>query len=78
MPQRTAVEARMGAGARLTIDWGALAANYRLLCDQVAPAKVAGVVKADGYGLGADRWRRCCWRRVASISSWRCCARPRR
>jgi len=45
----------MCAGARLTIDWGALAANYRLLCDAVAPAKVAGVVKADGYGLGADR-----------------------
>jgi len=45
----------MGAGARLTIDWDALAANYRLLREAVAPAKVAGVVKADGYGLGADR-----------------------
>lgn len=45
----------MGAGARLTIDWGALAANYRLLRDTVAPAQVAGVVKADGYGLGSAR-----------------------
>lgn len=45
----------MGAGARLTIDWGALAANYRLLCDTVAPAQVAGVVKSDGYGLGSAR-----------------------
>lgn len=43
----------MTSGATLTIDWGALAANYRLLCDQVAPARVAGVVKADGYGLGS-------------------------
>ncbi|WP_201786027.1 alanine racemase [Novosphingobium barchaimii] len=41
------------AGAVLTIDFEALAANYRLLCRQVAPARVAGVVKADGYGLGA-------------------------
>jgi alanine racemase len=40
-------------GARLTIDFDALAANYRLLRRQVAPAQVAGVVKADGYGLGA-------------------------
>ena len=45
----------MGAGAKLTIDWGALAANYRLLRDAVAPAQVAGVVKADGYGLGSGR-----------------------
>lgn len=43
----------MTAGAILTIDFEALAANYRLLCRQVAPAQVAGVVKADGYGLGA-------------------------
>jgi alanine racemase len=43
------------AGARLTIDLDALAANYRLLCRQVAPAHVASVVKADGYGLGAAR-----------------------
>jgi alanine racemase len=34
---------------------GRAGGQYRLLCDQVAPAKVAGVVKADGYGLGADK-----------------------
>lgn len=44
----------MTAGACLTIDFEALAANYRLLARQVAPAQVAGVVKADGYGLGAS------------------------
>ncbi|MEE4451314.1 alanine racemase [Novosphingobium resinovorum] len=43
----------MIAGARLTIDLEALASNYRLIRAQVAPAAVAGVVKADGYGLGA-------------------------
>ena len=37
----------------LTIDLDALAANYRAIRDQVAPAHVAGVVKADGYGLGS-------------------------
>lgn len=37
----------------MTIDLGALAANYRLIRDRVAPAQAAGVVKADGYGLGA-------------------------
>lgn len=43
----------MIAGASLTIDLEALAANYRAIREQVAPASVAGVVKADGYGLGA-------------------------
>lgn len=43
----------MTAGACLTIDLAALAANYRLIGEQVAPAAVGGVVKADGYGLGA-------------------------
>lgn len=45
----------MSAGPCLTIDLAALAANYRLLVRQVAPAAVAGVVKADGYGLGAGK-----------------------
>lgn len=44
----------MANSARLTIDLDALAANYRLVSHQVAPAEVAGVVKADGYGLGAE------------------------
>ena len=43
----------MLGGARLTIDLEALAANYRLIRNAVSPAHVGGVVKADGYGLGA-------------------------
>lgn len=39
--------------ADLRIDLAALVANYRLIADRVAPATVAGVVKADAYGLGA-------------------------
>lgn len=37
----------------LTIDLNALAENYRIVARTAAPARVAGVVKADGYGLGA-------------------------
>ncbi|MCB4822449.1 alanine racemase [Roseicella aerolata] len=39
--------------AVLTVDLGAVAGNWRLLRDRAAPGAVAGVVKADGYGLGA-------------------------
>ncbi|MCO6419334.1 alanine racemase [Siccirubricoccus sp. KC 17139] len=39
--------------AVLTIDLGAIAANWAMLRDRMAPGLVAGVVKADGYGLGA-------------------------
>ncbi|BBF71836.1 alanine racemase [Sphingomonas bisphenolicum] len=42
-----------GTAATLRIDLGALVANYALIASQVAPASVAGVVKADAYGLGA-------------------------
>jgi alanine racemase len=37
----------------LTIDLDALVANYRIVARAAAPARIAGVVKADGYGLGA-------------------------
>lgn len=40
------------APAVLTIDLGALAANYRLF-KSMTTAEVAGVIKANGYGLGA-------------------------
>ncbi len=43
------------AGATLTIDLDAIAANYRLLRDRAAPAECAAVVKANAYGLGADK-----------------------
>ena len=46
---------RAGAGAVLTIDLDAIAANYRLLRDRAAPAECAAVVKANGYGLGAEK-----------------------
>ncbi len=43
------------AFSRLTIDTKALQANYRLLQNRVGTScLVAGVVKADGYGLGVD------------------------
>ncbi|MBT3400790.1 MAG: alanine racemase, partial [Rhodospirillaceae bacterium] len=42
------------AGATLTIDLDAIAANYRQLRDMAAPTAIcAAVVKADAYGLGA-------------------------
>ncbi|MGF1641045.1 MAG: alanine racemase [Rhodospirillales bacterium] len=44
---------RRRAGAVLTIDLDAVAANYRRLRDRAAPAECAAVVKADAYGLGA-------------------------
>lgn len=43
------------AGAVLRIDLDALVDNYRMIQRQVGPALVGGVVKADGYGLGAQR-----------------------
>lgn len=44
-----------GACGHLTIDLGALVRNFERLCAEVAPAKAAAVVKANAYGLGADR-----------------------
>jgi alanine racemase len=41
------------AAATLRIDPDAVAANYCAIIRQVAPSRVAAVVKADGYGLGA-------------------------
>ena len=41
-----------GAAARLVVDLEALAGNWRTLVSSTA-AEVAGVVKANGYGLGA-------------------------
>lgn len=41
--------------AELTIDLGALVANYRLLKSRAAPADCAAAIKAGAYGLGAER-----------------------
>lgn len=41
------------SGAILTVDLGALRANYRLLRSRAGTAVCAGVLKSDAYGLGA-------------------------
>ena len=41
------------ARPELQVDLDALAANWRLIRDAVAPSAAGAVVKADGYGLGA-------------------------
>lgn len=43
------------AGGILWIDLGAVAANWRALAARVRPAECGAVVKADAYGLGAER-----------------------
>lgn len=43
------------AGALLTIDLGAIRENYLLLREKLGGAGCAAVLKADAYGLGADR-----------------------
>src|SRR6186997_114367 len=40
-------------GAILEVDLAAVVANWRLLCTMNPNGAVAGVVKADAYGLGA-------------------------
>ncbi|MGE5505577.1 MAG: alanine racemase [Actinomycetota bacterium] len=43
------------ATAVLTVDLDAVVANWRLLAAKARPAEAAAVVKADAYGLGADK-----------------------
>ncbi|MGH7153328.1 MAG: alanine racemase [Acetobacteraceae bacterium] len=42
------------AAAILQVDLGAIVANWRTLCGRHPSGAVAGVVKADAYGLGAE------------------------
>ena len=42
------------AAGLLTIDLGALAANWRDLARRVAPARCGAVIKADAYGIGIE------------------------
>ena len=42
------------AGGRLTIDLGALAANWQMLAGKAGAAATAAVVKGDGYGIGIE------------------------
>ena len=48
--------------AILTIDLGALADNYRDLCERATKAECAAVVKADAYGLGMAQAAPALWR----------------
>ena len=57
---REACEAREASGV-LTIDLAALAENYRLIARRAPGAQCAGVVKADGYGLGIEPVARTLW-----------------
>lgn len=43
------------AGAILTIDLGAIRDNYCMLLDRLDGVPAAGVLKADGYGLAAEK-----------------------
>lgn len=45
----------LSAGGVLTIDLTALRHNYHVISKRIAPTRAAAVVKADAYGLGADR-----------------------
>lgn len=47
--------------AELTIDLGALVANYRLLRARAAPAQCGAAIKADAYGTGADEAAPALW-----------------
>ena len=42
------------AGGILTVDLGALEANWRALMRRVTPSECAAVIKADGYGCGVE------------------------
>src|ERR1041385_7530132 len=42
------------SGGILTIDLGALVANYKMLRARVTPGECAAVVKGDAYGCGID------------------------
>ena len=54
-PPATQRSGRLAPPGRLRIDLDAIADNWRRLRGLAAPAAVAGVVKADAYGLGMDR-----------------------
>src|SRR3546814_2106891 len=58
IPTDPAAEAAL---SRLTIDLGAVRRNYRRLVERLGGVPCAGVVKADGYGLGADRVAPALW-----------------
>src|SRR5207247_5642562 len=52
---RAAGPAEVEANGVLTIDLGAIVANYRALAMKVVPTECAAVVKGDAYGCGLDQ-----------------------
>ncbi|SCB58880.1 alanine racemase [Rhizobium aethiopicum] len=52
---RTQATTAQGAAGYLTIDLAALGRNYQKLTSMLAPVRAGAVVKADAYGLGAER-----------------------
>jgi len=46
---------KTGAPGYLSVDLSALGRNYRRIVSTVSPARAAAVVKADAYGLGAEK-----------------------
>ncbi|MDR9759667.1 alanine racemase [Rhizobium redzepovicii] len=55
LDSRTRTTTAKGATGYLTIDLAALGRNYRKLVSMLAPVRAGAVVKADAYGLGAER-----------------------
>ena len=49
------------AGSLLTINLGALAANYSLLADKSGKADCAAVIKGDAYGTGLEQASKALW-----------------
>jgi alanine racemase len=49
------ITAPAAATGVITVDLDVLASNWRALADRVMPAECAAVVKANAYGLGAER-----------------------
>ena len=54
------------AGGTLTVDLGALTANWRTLKERAGGAECSAVVKADAYGIGIEQ-------AVPALSGAGCC-----
>ncbi|RUW59118.1 alanine racemase [Mesorhizobium sp. M7A.F.Ca.US.008.03.1.1] len=54
-PEEVTATSEVAAGALLTIDLGAIRENYRRLKARLGDVRCAGVLKADGYGVGAGQ-----------------------
>jgi alanine racemase len=55
LSEEVTATSEVAAGAILTIDLGAIRENYRRLKARLGDVRCAGVLKADGYGVGASQ-----------------------